>query len=478
MSADLQVPPRHQKVHSEDITVDSLNNNADNTPSNVGFSKSTDISVNARINYNLRFTKQAVLVLGQHSEQYSQLASEFLVNLSNNSINKTNKLRDNQLNVAFVAASNQLDDIQIRCRLIEQLFANKLFDPEQPLSVSIINFAIEQKQAISIVIDHAQALSLQLKYELCALVNIAKKNKLIINLVMFGLTYAGNEIAGDKELFKNKITLIDASSGQVISLSDKRILDDVSMVAFTNKQKFVFIGAMSLVAAALVWLYLLIAADIQKTVFTNEDPNFQVDTSILNSTTKRVTQDPTSSTTEFQQRKSINTTKNVKAVNNEEVATSHDIYQALLNRNLPIKKVLPANSNDILQALAKVNTNTPRVIVSVAKTVVLKQQKQANNKQYYFESHKQLPRGYVIQIAAFNDMKSTLNFLALHKKQALHWYKKEVNNQTYIIVTSPTFKNAVDAKKKLASMPRSLLLRNPWIKSISSIIEEINTLTQ
>jgi DamX protein len=175
MSADLQVPPRHQKVHSEDITVDSLNNNADNTPSNVGFSKSTDISVNARINYNLRFTKQAVLVLGQHSEQYSQLASEFLVNLSNNSINKTNKLRDNQPNVAFVAASNQLDDIQIRCRLIEQLFANKLFDPEQPLSVSIINFAIEQKQAISIVIDHAQALSLQLKYELCALVNIGKK---------------------------------------------------------------------------------------------------------------------------------------------------------------------------------------------------------------------------------------------------------------------------------------------------------------
>lgn len=76
------------------------------------------ISVTARIDYNLRFSKQAVLVIADNTEQYSQLASQFLVSLSNG---KPSAIQldtpDNHINVAFVAASSKLNDIQMRCRL-------------------------------------------------------------------------------------------------------------------------------------------------------------------------------------------------------------------------------------------------------------------------------------------------------------------------------------------------------------------------
>jgi DamX protein len=178
MSADIQKARDYHRVNSVNKTVKGSSNTLDSTLNKMDVNKNTDISVIARINYNLRFTKQAVFVVGQNTVQYSQLASEFLVNLCNKTNNDpTNKNSENQPNVAFVSASNKLDDIQIRCRLIEQLFVNSLFDPEQALDVSILNFTRQQKQPISIVIDHAHALSLQIKYELCQLVSMAKKKK-------------------------------------------------------------------------------------------------------------------------------------------------------------------------------------------------------------------------------------------------------------------------------------------------------------
>jgi DamX protein len=146
MSADLQAVPTYKKFSPVNNNVANSSTTSKNTLPNESVSSNTDISVIARINYNLRFTKQAVFVLGQNTEQYSLLATEFLGNLSTNpSKAQANKLSEIQLNVAFVSASNKLDDIQIRCRLIEQLFVNTLFDPEQSLAVSIFNLALEKK---------------------------------------------------------------------------------------------------------------------------------------------------------------------------------------------------------------------------------------------------------------------------------------------------------------------------------------------
>ena len=120
----------------------------------------TSISVSARIDYIQRFSKQAVLVVDQDSAIYAQAARQFLINLSK-------EKSDQEANVAFVSASTKLNDIQMRCRLIEQLYANTLFDPEKSLAVSILNLSKQSKDSITIVVENAQSLSLQIKYELC-----------------------------------------------------------------------------------------------------------------------------------------------------------------------------------------------------------------------------------------------------------------------------------------------------------------------
>lgn len=71
----------------------------------------TTISTNARVDYILRFSKHAVLVVDQDESIYSQVASQFLGSL------------DNDHNAAFITISPKLNDIQIRCRIVEQLFA-------------------------------------------------------------------------------------------------------------------------------------------------------------------------------------------------------------------------------------------------------------------------------------------------------------------------------------------------------------------
>jgi DamX protein len=479
MSADIQKTTNYHKVNSVNTTVESLANTSDSTLIKIDGNKNTGISVIARINYNLRFTKQAVFVVGQNTVQYSKLASEFLVNLCNKTNNvPTNKNSENQPNVAFVSASNKLDDIQIRCRLIEQLFVNTLFDPEQSLDVSILNSAQQQKKPISIVIDHAHALSLQIKYELCQLVSMAKKKKLIVNLVMFGLTNAGHEISSNKSLFKNKIILIDGPTGQVISLSDKKLLVDNHITAFTKKHRLAFIAVLTLLFAMLVTIYLFIAADIEKIRFSNEDPIIYSKTMKTDLTDNKLINEKALAINEVGGDKKLLGTLNYRITNNTKQASNDEIYLALLNVHSPIEKALPANSHDILEALAKVAKTTNKTDVPEENITILKKSQSSNNGEYYLDSVKLYPNGYVVQIAAFNDMKSTLQFLTLHKQHNFYWYKKVVKDESYIIVTTITFMNKAKANKELAGMPESLLQRKPWIKPISSIIKEINTFNQ
>ncbi len=103
----------------------------------------TTISANARVDYILRFSKQAVLVVDEQTEICSDIGNQFLASLSSDH------------NAAFINVSAKLNNIQVRCRLIEQLFHGELFDPEQSVAVSIINLAKQHKQAISIVVENA-----------------------------------------------------------------------------------------------------------------------------------------------------------------------------------------------------------------------------------------------------------------------------------------------------------------------------------
>jgi DamX protein len=98
----------------------------------------TKISAQARIDYILRFSKQAILVIDESVEQNTTISNQLLANLPE------------QHNVAYVALSSQFNNIQIRCRIIEQLYTGELFEPEISLAVSVINLAKKSKQSISI----------------------------------------------------------------------------------------------------------------------------------------------------------------------------------------------------------------------------------------------------------------------------------------------------------------------------------------
>jgi DamX protein len=440
------------------------------------------ISVTARIDYNLRFAKQAVLVVGDNTEQYSHLASQFLVSLSNGKPSAIqHDAQNNHINVAFVAASSKLNDIQMRCRLIEQLFVNTLFDPEQSLAVSVLRFAKQHGEAISIVIDHAHALSLQVKYELSQLVHLAKKSKLAINVVLFGLTEAAQQLATNKSLFKNKMVVIDAESGQVVSLEDKKMTLAKNASPLALWQKISLASAIVIIGAALIWVYSIIAEDVNKQTFSTKEQT------VLEGQTSQELLLPISNDnlgnekTRIMQKKqkAILVEKSTHASKSSDTvqATSEEINHALMTNQLvsPSKKI-PAEAGDVLQALAAAdNKIAAKVVDSLDKEVVIQHRTVEISNSYYQTKSEEFGKGYVIQIAGFSDNKLAERFLSLYPEQNLYSYQKQLNGNGFTVITTKAFPNKADAKSIIQSLPMQLIERKPWVKSISSVINEINT---
>lgn len=440
------------------------------------------ISVTARIDYNLRFAKQAVLVVGDNTEQYSQLASQFLVSLSKGKPSAIHlDAQDNHINVAFVAASSKLNDIQMRCRLIEQLFVNTLFDPEQSLAVSVLRFAKQHGEAISIVIDHAHALSLQVKYELCQLVNLAKKSKLTINVVLFGLTEAAQQLATNKSLFKNKMVVIGADSGQVISLDDKRMTLTKSASPLGLWQKISLASAIVIIGVALTWVYLIIADDVNKQAFNIKEQTVlesQTSQNLLLPTSNDLSDNENTRTMQKKQKTAlIGSSSPVSKSLDTVQATSEEIRHALMTNPLvsPSNKI-PAEAGDVLQALAaadkKIDAN---VMDNIDKEIINQNLTVETSNLYYQNKAEEIEKGYVIQIAGFSDEILAKRFLSLYPEETFYSYQKQLNGKNFTVITTKVFLNKTEAKSIIQSLPIQLIERKPWVKSISSVINEINT---
>ncbi|PKI17304.1 SPOR domain-containing protein [Colwellia sp. 12G3] len=443
---------------------------------------SLGISVTSRIDYNLRFTKQAVLVVGNNTDQYTQLASQFLVNLSN--VKPIASQVDNHINVAFVSASSKLNDIQIRCRLIEQLFVNTLFDPEQSLAVSVLQFGKQHGEAISIVIDHAHALSLQIKYELCQLVSLAKKNKLTINVIFFGLIEAAQQLAINKSLFKNKIAVIDAGTGQVMSLDDKQFILKKDVDPLSLLQKVSLLGAMVLLAIALIWVYLLIAEDVNVQAF-NITEKTVLEKSSEHSLLPSKLNDTSGNTSTRQMQKKHKTepaesSNNVSKLPVYVLASSEEINQALMTIYLanPIEKI-SAEVDDVMQALVVADDKIDIHVDNAASKEIANQIKVAEiTNNYYLTKAKEYENGYVVQIAGFTDETLLQRFLALYPEENFYNYQRKLNDKSFTVITSKVFQNKAEAKATIQLLPIQLIERKPWVKSISSVINEINTFTR
>ncbi|MBU2870618.1 SPOR domain-containing protein [Colwellia sp. E2M01] len=435
----------------------------------------SDINVITRIDYNLRFAKQAVLVVASETNQYSQIASQYLVSLSSTANNS-------QINVAFVSASAKLNDIQIRCRLVEQLFVNTLFDPEQSLAVSVLKFAKQHGEAITIVIEHAHALSLQIKYELCQLVDQAKKHNLSVNVVIFGLTEAAYQVSINKSLFKNKIAVIDAESGQVLSLDDNKIKPQKNKVSLTLLQKSTLAAVMLILLMLLLWGYQLIASAIDENNTVSQPSIVTVGDTMLGSS-------DTNNRTMLKKEK-ITSENNTSDVEAKVQASSSEISLAILAAtDATEEEFVQAEAADVINALTSFEHNdvqsekATKQAFTENTALINKSQpvKKTINKvnridSHYYENQVVVhDKGYVIQIAGFADKQLWQRFIKENRVNNLYSYERLLNGKSFIVVTSKVFPNKAEAKEALSLLPKKLNERKPWLKDISAVITEINT---
>ncbi|MCW8832934.1 MAG: hypothetical protein OQK09_10775 [Colwellia sp.] len=430
---------------------------------NAGSKSAAAISVTARIDYIQRFSKQMTLVVDDNTAVYSQLARQYLANISQTNSNQ-------EVNVAFLAASNKINDIQMRCRLIEQLFANTLFDPEQSLAVSLFRLAKQSNDTITIVIEHAQALSLQVKYELCQLVDVAKKTQNKINVVLFGAEQAAQDVAQNKTIFNKKISIIEASSGQVIALEHARFVANKTTLWLSRDWRKIALLIFSCLAIMLLSWFVL-----------TKHENF----SLATLPASHVVEKPL---TLAPQKETVKTAQ-------VEQASTNEIYEALLNQqdntSLTVTdEVKPAEMSDILQALAlteptviddegidnlALNTvtesrpvNTIEEAVSTTKPTRLPI---ALNEQYYLGAE----QGYVVQIAGFSDLTVLSQFIKQNESLDYYSYQKNLNAQQFIVLTSQIYSDKAQAMAALNALPQSIKSRGSFLKSVSTIKGEINT---
>ena len=438
----------------------------------------TSISVSARIDYIQRFSKQAVLVIDDDVDVYTQASRQFLISLSREN-------SDHETNVAFVSASTKLNDIQMRCRLIEQLFASTLFDPEKSLAVSILQLSKQNKESIMIVVEHAHALSLQLKYELCQLVDVANKTHNKINVVLFAQEQAAQEIAINKSIFNNKLAIIDAKSGQIFALDNPKFKKE--NVFFTNKfWKNSIISIVTICTIIGVSWFLLIESDN----FTLAKLPLSNDVALESTMTIAASE--------------VNAVP--MATDKVAQANAKDIYTALSGEVIIGKEIKenPALATDILHALDLNNTIESQPVIkapdltepalSAAQTTL---SKPVINETFSFEkaskaaeitrANVKLPiqltpnyylnasTGYVIQIVGFSDMTLLTRFVEQYPGLEHFSYQKVLNGKPLVVLTTQIFDSKEQARAEMKFLPQTIIERGVWVKALSTIKTEINT---
>jgi len=429
----------------------------------------TTISVTARIDYILRFSKQSVLVVDDNTELYSKVASQFLGALTNKN--------NTHINAAFIGASTQLNDIQMRCRLIEQLFSDTLFDPEQSLVVSILRLVQKQPQAITIVIEHAQSLSLQLKYELSQLAEAARKTSNIINVVMFGSTEAAQQVASERPLFGNNLAIILADSGQVMSINHQKFKNKKLLLTWVLLKSSMRIISTVVLISVLSWIAL-----------TNyDDLKLKVDGYIALITQEKLAkkENVIKSETLLIENKQMLTNgvvTNKEVISNENLASYQDINQALLSGNMAnaivSSKEKSVNNDQIIKVLSPVITENKKTVLKKEITLVKTEKPIAENKnvpvlpldsEYYLASQ----HGYIIQIAGFSDEFIFKKFLEEYPKVELYSYQRLLNNTPFIVLTSKIYANKSLALRAINTLPESMQKRGLWVKPVNVVKKEI-----
>lgn len=440
---------------------------------NIGLSNDnpsvTKISAYARIDYILRFSKQAILVIDESHQQNAALSGQFLASLSE------------QHNAAYISLSAKFNNIQIRCRIIEQLCTGELFDPELSLAVSVINLAKKSQQAISIVLDDAQYLSLQILHEVSQLAAIAKKANLTVNIVMFGSVQAGRNVADHKSLFDNKLALLSAQSGQLLSSTSSLFKNTQPSWHFIVKNKWLISLLIILLALGGMVIGLLKqdSFNFAKSIVPTNQEKISLAKVLAKPQTMVLPNDAEVNTQALAAEQPLVAHQVVN-----DGAISQDVYESLMNPSAIVEikaPMIPASPADIISAIAIADddvllieraTRTDEKILKKQDVTVennaLSKQLPINNNYYIGKT------GYVVQIAALSDFQLPEIFLETLADIDYNVYQRILNDQPLLVFTSTIYADKSAAQSALSQFPPSLLKRQPWIKSVEVINSEIN----
>ena len=430
------------------------------------------VSVIARIDYIQRFSKQMTVVVDNNSAVYSKVARQYLANISQESSHQ-------DINVAFVAASSKINDIQMRCRLIEQLFANTLFDPEQSLAVSILRLAKNNNGIITVIIEHAQALSLQIKYELCQLVDTAKKTQDNINVVIFGSEQSAMEISQNKTIFDKKASIIDASSGQVIALDHARFKHKSAVFNYAIGLKIGLVSLLSLLVITAAWYFLSEYESVNFATLPEKAPTINaVPINPVPVVQEKVVIQKQNALASVSDVHLALLTQDKNQGSLLEAAKSGDILQALIPAESTIKNSqLPTESEKLVLA-----TTGGGETIKQSHAIDVKNEKIDNlarlpvslNEQYYLNS----AEGYVIQITGFSDLARLETFIKQNKELEYYSYQRILNNKKFFVLTSEIFSDKIQAREAMNQLPEAVKNLGSFLKSVSTIKREINTVSQ
>jgi DamX protein len=435
----------------------------------------TAISANSRIDYVLRFNKKAVIIVDNSSSEYSRIGSLFLGNLADDH------------NAAYLAVSPKLNDIQIRCRIIEQLFADVLFDPEQALAVSIMRLIKNSPQKISIVVDHAHLLTFKLLHELIYLAQVAKKAKLTIDVVMLSDTGIGQKILAEKKLLEKHIALIDAKSGQLLSIDNKCFLPNKKAL-LTKKQIKVMLQMFSISILLLLVIWAIVASKLfyksapLPSYINSSEPN------ILAAKQPQKTVKDRFVTLDKINENEVDNTEKTAAAN---AASPNEIYQAL---NRAGAELAIASPSDILSALLDVDV-IEGDIQKLPKDEI-KANRMADNDSLstatvkdmsiYRNSHSSIAastidplyylnaqQGYIIQYAALVNEQAFYKAVNSLKLNDYYGYYRLLAKNKLWVLTSKIYKTKAEAIIALNNLPDSIKKQAPWLKPLHIVQQEI-----
>jgi DamX protein len=406
------------------------------------------ININTRIDYILRFSKHPAVVIAEQTTTYSNASSQFLASLSE------------RYNAAFISTNIQLTNIQLRCRIIEQLFAESIFDPELALYESVAKLAKNSEEPIAIVIEHAQFITRQMLHEICQLSELFKKQNKPISIVLFGNFQLGMLLVQEKNIFEKRVSVLSADTGQPLTITAKNFVNKSKNTV--NKKLYIAYTVMVLMITGIIYFIVnneLLFTDkkVHKTntlnnaLITNSKEVFVTDINKYTDTTKN--------------QQLINTVKQNSNLNLA-VASPSEIANILAQQPSQynqVKELEKAQPKDVMLALSvPVESNVVTKVNSVHNEAI-------TDEQVYFSYTK----GYVVQYGGFTDEKIYQQFRTQLHTQFYMTYTRKLKGNDYIVMTSGVYETKQKALDAIAKLPEIIQIKGPFIKSITSVQKEI-----